>query len=74
MEGDTVCHIVMATRIRKMVLKKIAVGRVHSIHSIVKVIVPHLIEYIKLNIEYLWNSVDFIICACRLSGRGKNCR
>lgn len=37
-DGDTVCHIVMATRIRKIVLKNIAVGSVHSIHVNVRFI------------------------------------
>ena len=31
MEGASVCQIVMATRIKKMTMKKIAVGSVHSI-------------------------------------------
>ena len=39
MDGDTVCHMVMATSIRKMAIKKIAVGKVHSIHARVSVIV-----------------------------------
>jgi len=46
MEGDTVCHIVMAARIRKMEMTKIAVGSVHSIHSKVRVMATRLsIEY-----------------------------
>lgn len=39
MDGDTDCHIVMAISIRKMAIKKIAVGKVHTIHSKVSVIV-----------------------------------
>jgi len=42
MEGDTVCHMVMAIRIRKMAMKKTAVGSVHSIHSNVGVIIDFL--------------------------------
>ena len=37
MEGAMVCHMVIAVRIRKMTMKKIAVGSVQYIHS--KVIV-----------------------------------
>jgi|GEM_PF-4610378 hypothetical protein len=42
MEGDTVCHIVIATRIRKMEMTKIAVGSVHAIHDKVSFIVAPL--------------------------------
>ena len=38
-DGETVCHMVMATRIRKIVLKNIAVGSVHSIHVNVRLMV-----------------------------------
>lgn len=33
MEGDRVCQRVMAVRIRKMIMKKMAVGSVQHIHS-----------------------------------------
>ena len=39
MEGDTVCQIVIAITVKKIVPQKIAVGKVHSIHFKVNVIV-----------------------------------
>ena len=35
-EGDTVCHRVMAITIKMMVIQKMAVGTVHSIHASVR--------------------------------------
>jgi len=63
MEGDTDCHIVIAISIRKMTIKKIAVGKVHSIHSRVSVIVVPLYTRPKANPFAIWLRTNQITIA-----------
>lgn len=63
MEGDTDCHIVIAISIRKMTIKKIAVGKVHSIHFRVSVIVVPPYTRPKANPFAIWLRTNQITIA-----------